>query len=68
AKAAEAIRLRADVFKFESAKQSLRSEVGGFKRSKRCFREREKNELDVKVTDLSASVKVKEHEVVDLDA
>nr|GEY51159.1 hypothetical protein [Tanacetum cinerariifolium] len=67
AKAAEAIRLRADVFKFESAKQSLRSEVGGFKRSKRCFREREKNELDVKVTDLSASVKVKEHEVHKLE-
>nr|GEU34342.1 hypothetical protein [Tanacetum cinerariifolium] len=68
AEAAEAIRLRADVFKFESAEQSLRSEVGGFKRSKRCLRKREKNELDVKVTDLFASIKVREQEVADLDA
>nr|GFB67689.1 hypothetical protein [Tanacetum cinerariifolium] len=32
------------------------------------FREREKNELNVKVTDLSPSVKVREQEVADLDA
>nr|GFA67163.1 hypothetical protein [Tanacetum cinerariifolium] len=41
------------------------------KRSERCLRERErerKNELSVKVTDLSALVKVMEQEVADLDA
>nr|GEW48064.1 hypothetical protein [Tanacetum cinerariifolium] len=64
---AEAIRLQVDVFKFESAEQSLRSEVG-ILRDRNAALEREKNELDVKVTDLSASVKVREHEVADLDA
>nr|GEU67982.1 transposase (putative), gypsy type [Tanacetum cinerariifolium] len=67
AEAAEAIRLRAEVFRFESAEQSLRSEVG-FLRDQNIALEREKNELDVKVTDLSASVKVREQEVADLDA
>nr|GEZ72507.1 hypothetical protein [Tanacetum cinerariifolium] len=67
AEATEAIRLRADVFKFESVEQSLRSEVGVL-RDRNAALEREKNELDVKVTDLSASVKVREQEVVDLDA
>nr|GFA39029.1 hypothetical protein [Tanacetum cinerariifolium] len=61
AEAAEAIRLRAEVFKFEFAKQSLGSEVGVL-RDRSAAVEREKNELSVKVTDLSASVKVKEHE------
>nr|GEW95429.1 transposase (putative), gypsy type [Tanacetum cinerariifolium] len=68
AEAAKAIRLQAEVFKFESAEQSLWSEVGGFKRLERCLREREKNELGVKVTDLSTSVRVREQEVADLDA
>nr|GEV86049.1 transposase (putative), gypsy type [Tanacetum cinerariifolium] len=67
AEAAEAIRLRAEVFKFESAEQSLRSEVGVL-RDRNAALEREKNELGVNVTDLSASVKVREHEVADLDA
>nr|GEX28677.1 hypothetical protein [Tanacetum cinerariifolium] len=67
AEAAEAIRLRDDVFKFESAEQSLRSEVGVL-RDRNAALEREKNELDVQVIDLSASVKVREHEVADLDA
>nr|GEU64217.1 ribonuclease H-like domain-containing protein [Tanacetum cinerariifolium] len=65
--AAEAIHLRADVFKFESAEQSLRSEVGVL-RDQNATLEREKNELDVKVTDLSASVRVREQMVADLDA
>nr|GEV00564.1 hypothetical protein [Tanacetum cinerariifolium] len=60
--ATEAIRLRAEVFKFESAKQSLRGEVG-FIRDENTALEREKNELNVKVTDLSASVKVHELEI-----
>nr|GFB40828.1 hypothetical protein [Tanacetum cinerariifolium] len=52
AEATKAIRLRAEVFKFEATEKSLQ----------------EKNELSVKVTDLSAPVKVREHEVADLDA
>nr|GEW40731.1 hypothetical protein [Tanacetum cinerariifolium]GEW43505.1 hypothetical protein [Tanacetum cinerariifolium] len=62
AEAAEAIRLRAEVFKFESVEQSLRGEVG-FLRDQNTALKREKNELNVKVTDLSASVKVHELEL-----
>nr|GEU80348.1 hypothetical protein [Tanacetum cinerariifolium] len=64
---AVAIHLRAEVFKFESPEQSLRGEVG-FLRDQNTALEREKNELNVKVTGLSASVKVREQEVADLDA
>nr|GEU33242.1 hypothetical protein [Tanacetum cinerariifolium] len=67
AEAAEAIRLWAEVFKFESAGQSLRGKVG-FLRDQNTAFEREKNELNVKVTDLSACIKVREQEVADLDA
>nr|GEZ27332.1 hypothetical protein [Tanacetum cinerariifolium] len=67
AEAAEAICLRAEVFKFESAEQSLWSEVEVI-RDRNAALEREKNELGVKVTDLSASVKVREQEVADLDS
>nr|GEW82672.1 hypothetical protein [Tanacetum cinerariifolium] len=67
AEAAEAIYLRVEVFKFESPEQSLRGEVG-FLRDQNTALEREKNELNVKVTDLSPSVKVREQEVADLDA
>nr|GEZ07216.1 RNA-directed DNA polymerase, eukaryota [Tanacetum cinerariifolium] len=66
AEAAEAIRLRAEVFKFESAERSLRGEVG-FLRDQNTALEREKNELSVKVTDLSASIKVREQEVHELE-
>nr|GEX89158.1 hypothetical protein [Tanacetum cinerariifolium] len=67
AKAVEAIHLRAEVFKFEAAEQSLRGEVRVL-RDHDVALEREKNELSVKVTDLSASVKVREQKVADLDA
>nr|GEV62924.1 hypothetical protein [Tanacetum cinerariifolium] len=67
AEATKAIRLWADVFNFESAEQSFRSEVRVL-RDRNPALEREKNELDVKVTDLSTSVKVMEQEVADLDA
>nr|GEW94201.1 transposase (putative), gypsy type [Tanacetum cinerariifolium] len=67
AEATEAIRLRAEVFKFEATEKSLQGEVGVL-RDHSATLEREKNELSVKVTDLSALVKVKEHEVTDLDA
>nr|GEU32504.1 hypothetical protein [Tanacetum cinerariifolium] len=61
-----AIHLRAEVFKFESAEQSLRGEVG-FLRDQNTALEREKNELNVKVTNLSASVKVREQEAHELE-
>nr|GEV29703.1 hypothetical protein [Tanacetum cinerariifolium] len=79
AEAAEAICLRAErrrprrlsVFELrsliESTEQSLRGKVR-FLRDQNTALEREKNELNVKVTDLSASVKVREQEVDDLDA
>nr|GEX46486.1 hypothetical protein [Tanacetum cinerariifolium] len=67
AEATEAIRLWAEVFKFEVGEQSIRSEVGVLRDWSDAL-EREKNELSVKVADLSASVKVKEQEVADLDA
>nr|GEV71381.1 ribosomal protein L5, mitochondrial [Tanacetum cinerariifolium] len=67
AEAAEAIRLRSKVFKFESVEQSLMGEVG-FLRDQNIALERGKNELNVKVIDLSASVRVREQEVADLDA
>nr|GEX95523.1 hypothetical protein [Tanacetum cinerariifolium] len=67
AEAAEAIRLRDEVYKFKSVEQSLRGEVG-FLRDQNTALEREKNVLNVKVTDLSASIKVREQEVADLDA
>nr|GEW60188.1 hypothetical protein [Tanacetum cinerariifolium] len=57
AEAVEAIRLWAEVFKFEAVEQSLRGEVGVL-RDHSAALEREKNELSVKVTVLSASVKV----------
>nr|GEU75996.1 hypothetical protein [Tanacetum cinerariifolium] len=57
----------AEVFKFKAVEQSLRGEVEVL-RDQSAALEREKNELSVKVTDLSASVKVREHEVTDLDA
>nr|GFC73608.1 hypothetical protein [Tanacetum cinerariifolium] len=57
AEAAEAIRLRAEVFKFEPTEKSLQGEVGALREYSATL-EREKNELSVKVTDLLASVKV----------
>nr|GEZ44856.1 hypothetical protein [Tanacetum cinerariifolium] len=65
--AMEAIRLRVEVFKFETAEKSLQGEVGVL-RDHSATLDREKNELSVKVTDLSALVKVREQEVADLDA
>nr|GEX20312.1 hypothetical protein [Tanacetum cinerariifolium] len=67
AKAAEAIRLRAEVFKFEAAEQSFQGEVGVL-RDQSAALGRQKNELSVKVIDLLASVEVREQEVADLDA
>ncbi|GKF08013.1 hypothetical protein Tco_0042237, partial [Tanacetum coccineum] len=66
AEAAEAIRLRAEASKFEAVKKSLHDEVQALKEHNATL-EKEKNDLDVKVADLAASVKVREHEVADLD-
>nr|GEW97046.1 hypothetical protein [Tanacetum cinerariifolium] len=67
AEAAEAIHLRVEVFKFKATKKSLQGEVR-ILRDHKATLEREKNELSVKVTDLSALVKVREQEVANLDA
>nr|GEV86266.1 hypothetical protein [Tanacetum cinerariifolium] len=66
AEVAEAIHLRAEVFKFEAAEQSFRGEVRVL-RDHGVALEREKNELSVKVTDLSASIKVIELKVHELE-
>nr|GEZ94592.1 hypothetical protein [Tanacetum cinerariifolium] len=65
--AAEAIRFRAEAFKFEAVERSLQCEVETLKEHNTIL-EKEKNELDVKVVDLAAFVKVREQEVADLDA
>ncbi|GJX35085.1 hypothetical protein Tco_0246642 [Tanacetum coccineum] len=67
AEAAEAIRLRVEACKFETVKKSLQVEVEALKEHNTIL-EKKKNELDVKVVDLVASVKVREQEVADLDA
>ncbi|GKC62551.1 hypothetical protein Tco_1095149, partial [Tanacetum coccineum] len=66
AEAAEAIRLRAATSKFKAVEKSLQGEVEVLKERNTTL-EKEKNELDVNVVDLAASVKVREHEVADLD-
>ncbi|GJT84840.1 hypothetical protein Tco_1066557 [Tanacetum coccineum] len=67
AEAAEAIRLRAEVSKFEAAEKSLRDEMQVLK-DRNTGLEKEKDKLDVKVANLAASVKVREQEAADLDA
>ncbi|GJW68383.1 hypothetical protein Tco_0122807 [Tanacetum coccineum] len=64
---AEAIRLCAEASKFEAIKKSLQGEVRALKDYNTTL-EKEKSELDVKVADLVASVKVKEQQTADLDA
>ncbi|GKA45444.1 hypothetical protein Tco_0738240, partial [Tanacetum coccineum] len=67
AEAAEAIPLRAKASKFEAIEKSLQIEVRVLK-DYNTTREKEKSELDVKVVDLVALVKVREQEAADLDA
>ncbi|GKC62969.1 gypsy type transposase, partial [Tanacetum coccineum] len=66
AEAAEAIRLRIEASKLEAVKKSLQDEVQALRENNATL-EKDKNDLDVKVADLAASVKVREHEVADLD-
>ncbi|GJR73242.1 reverse transcriptase domain-containing protein [Tanacetum coccineum] len=66
AEAAKAIRLRAEASKFEAVEKSFQGEVEDLKERNTTL-EKEKDELDVKVVDLAASVKVREQEIADLD-
>ncbi|GKD21101.1 hypothetical protein Tco_1222804, partial [Tanacetum coccineum] len=66
AKAAKAIRLRAEVSQCKVVKKSLRDDIQALTGHNTTL-ENEKSELDVKVTNLAASIKVREQEVADLD-
>ncbi|GJS18722.1 hypothetical protein Tco_0413194 [Tanacetum coccineum] len=66
AEATEAIRLRAEASKFEAVKKSLQDEIRSLKERNAAL-EKEKGELDVRVVDLAASVKVKEQKAAALD-
>ncbi|GKG60299.1 hypothetical protein Tco_0611900, partial [Tanacetum coccineum] len=59
-------RLRAEAFKFKIVKKSLQGKAEVLKECNTTL-EKKKNELDVKVVDLAASVKVREQEVANLD-
>nr|GEU33732.1 hypothetical protein [Tanacetum cinerariifolium] len=67
AKVAEAIRLRIEASKLETAEKSLRDEVTTLN-ERNIILEKERNALDVKVTDLEAVVVSKEHELTDSTA
>ncbi|GJV82726.1 hypothetical protein Tco_1522624 [Tanacetum coccineum] len=67
AEAVEAICLRTEASKLEVVEKSLRDKAQVLKECNTTL-EKEKGELEVKVADLTASIKVKEQEVVDLDA
>ncbi|GJR21983.1 hypothetical protein Tco_0970510 [Tanacetum coccineum] len=66
AEAAEAIRLRTEASKFEVVEKSLYDEVGSLKERNTTL-ENEKSVLDVRVSDLAATVK-SEQELLDLHA
>ncbi|GJY36732.1 hypothetical protein Tco_0422110 [Tanacetum coccineum] len=65
-KEAEAIRLRTEATKFEVVEKSLRDEVNVLKEQNTAL-EQESTDLGVKVADLTASVKVREQELTNLD-
>ncbi|GJZ30521.1 hypothetical protein Tco_0575568 [Tanacetum coccineum] len=67
AEATEAIRLRTKVSKFEAVEKSLRDETDALK-ERNAILEKERNALDVKVTDLEASAMGKEHELTGLNS
>ncbi|GJS32281.1 hypothetical protein Tco_0530663 [Tanacetum coccineum] len=67
AKAAEAIRLRAEAYKFEAVEKSLQDEMNALK-ERNANLEKERNALDIKVTKLEASAAGKERELADLNA
>ncbi|GJX96011.1 hypothetical protein Tco_0351809 [Tanacetum coccineum] len=65
--AAEAIRLRAQASNFEAVEKSLQDETNTLK-ERNAILEKERIALDVKVTELEASVVGKERELTDLNA
>ncbi|GJU63771.1 hypothetical protein Tco_1245606 [Tanacetum coccineum] len=67
AEATEAIRLRAEASKFGVVEKSLCVEVESLK-ERNITLKKEKSLLDVRVSDLAATVKVREQEAVDSDA
>ncbi|GKF02162.1 hypothetical protein Tco_0029085, partial [Tanacetum coccineum] len=67
AEAAEAIHLRAEASRFGVVEKSLRDEVNHLRECNASLEE-EKGVLNVKVTDLTSTVKVREQEVADSDA
>nr|GEX92147.1 hypothetical protein [Tanacetum cinerariifolium] len=67
AEAAKAIRLRAEVSKYEAVEKSIWDEMDVVK-ERNIILEKEQNALDVKVTDLEASAKGKECELIDLNS
>ncbi|GJZ67320.1 hypothetical protein Tco_0630560, partial [Tanacetum coccineum] len=66
AEAAKAIRLRAEASMLEAVEKSLQDEVQVLREFNATL-EKEKNDLDIKVANLAASVKVRERDVTDLD-
>nr|GEY88618.1 hypothetical protein [Tanacetum cinerariifolium]GEZ53314.1 hypothetical protein [Tanacetum cinerariifolium] len=67
AKATEAIRLRAEASKLETMEKSLRDEVNALN-ERNSILEKDRNALDVKVTDLKAIVVSKERELTNSTA
>nr|GEW68588.1 transposase (putative), gypsy type [Tanacetum cinerariifolium] len=67
AEAAKAIRLRAKASNFETVDKSIRDETNAL-RERNVILEKERNALDVKVTELETSVVSKERELTDLNA
>nr|GEZ80239.1 transposase (putative), gypsy type [Tanacetum cinerariifolium] len=67
AEAAEAIRLRAKASDFEAIEKSLQDETDALKEHNANL-EKERNTMDVKVTELEASTVSKEHELTNLNA
>nr|GEX99698.1 hypothetical protein [Tanacetum cinerariifolium] len=67
AEAAEAIRLRAEAFNFEVVEKSLRDETNAL-RERNTILGKERNALDVKVTELETSAVGKERELTGLNA
>ncbi|GKE12377.1 hypothetical protein Tco_1415928, partial [Tanacetum coccineum] len=67
AEAAKAIRLRAEASNFETVEKSLRDETNAIK-ERNVILEKERNALDVKVSELETSVAGNERELIDLNA
>ncbi|GJW38241.1 hypothetical protein Tco_0064086 [Tanacetum coccineum] len=63
----EAIHLRTEASKFEVVEKSLRDEVESLKERNTTL-EKEKSVLDVRVSDLASTVKVRDQEAADSDA